>query len=233
MIESNSIIMKKEKIVFLLVTLGLSFYFALKITNSVFGKRNIAQNQFTTTDLEKIKEGDIIFQTSQSSQCEAVRIATNSKFSHCGIIYNIDGKYFVYEAVQPVKITPIEEWITHGKNDDYVVKRLKNAKELLTVATLQKMKTYGKQFLNKDYDLYFGWSDDKIYCSELVWKIYKNGANIELCNLEKLKSFNLENPKVKAILEQRYGKNIPLKEDVVAPSQIVNSKIVETIIDTY
>jgi hypothetical protein len=116
---------------------------------------------------------------------------------------------------------------------DYPWKRLKNAKELLTVATLQKMKTYGKQFLNKDYDLYFGWSDDKIYCSELVWKIYKSGANIELCNLEKLKSFNLENPKVKAILEQRYGKNIPLNEDVVAPSQIVNSKIVETIIDTY
>ena len=33
---------------------------------------------------------------------------------------------------------------------------------------------------NKDYDLYFEWSDDKIYCSELVWKIYKNGADIEL-----------------------------------------------------
>jgi hypothetical protein len=116
MIESNLVIMKKEKIVFLLVTFGLSFYFALKITNSVFGKRNIAQNEVTTTDLEKIKDGDMIFQTSQSSQCEAVRIATNSKFSHCGIIYNIDGKYFVYEAVQPVKITPIEDWITHGKD---------------------------------------------------------------------------------------------------------------------
>jgi uncharacterized protein YycO len=225
--------MKKGKIIFLLLTFGLSFYFALKITNSIFGKRNIVQNQVATTDLEKVKEGDMIFQTSQSSQCEAVRIATNSKFSHCGIIYTIEGKYFVYEAVQPVKITPIEDWITHGKDNDYVVKRLKNAKELLTVATLQKMKTYGKQFMNKDYDSHFGWSDDKIYCSELVWKIYKNGVGIELCNLEKLKSFNLENPKVKAILEQRYGKNIPLNEKVVAPSQIVNSKIVETIIDTY
>jgi hypothetical protein len=92
--------MKKGKIIFLLLTFGLSFYFALKITNSIFGKRNIVQNQVATTDLEKVKEGDIIFQTSQSSQCEAVRIATNSKFSHCGIIYTIEGKYFVYEAVQ-------------------------------------------------------------------------------------------------------------------------------------
>ena len=95
------------------------------------------------------------------------------------------------------------------------------------------MKSYGYQFKNKDYDLYFEWSDDKIYCSELVWKIYKNAADITLCNLEKLESFNLENDKVKAILQERYGNNIPLKEEVVAPSQLVNSDQLITIIDTY
>ncbi len=95
------------------------------------------------------------------------------------------------------------------------------------------MKTYGNQFKNKDYDLYFEWSDDKIYCSELVWKIYKNGANIELCPLAKLKSFNLKDPKVKEILAERYGSKIPLEEKVVAPSQIVNSPLLETVADTY
>ena len=87
--------------------------------------------------------------------------------------------------------------------------------------------------LHKDYDLYFEWTDDKIYCSELVWKIYKNGAGIELCSLEKLKNFNLANEKVKQILKERYGNKIPLEEKVVAPSQLVNSNLLETIIDTY
>jgi uncharacterized protein YycO len=183
--------------------------------------------------LEATRDGDIIFQSSQSRQCEAIRIATNSKFSHCGIIYILNGKHYVYEAVQPVKTTPLEEWVTHGEGGDYVVKRLKNASKTLTPSTLKKMKEYGKQFNNKNYDLYFEWSDDKIYCSELVWKIYKNGAGIELCPLEKLKNFNLKNDKVQAILKERYGKNIPLEEKVVAPSQIVNSALVETIIDTY
>jgi hypothetical protein len=182
--------------------------------------------------LEKIHDGDIIFQSSQSRQCEAIRIATNSKFSHCGIIYIINGKKYVYEAVQPVKITPLEDWISHGENNSYVVKRLKNA-SALSPATLEKMKSYGKQFRNKDYDLYFEWSDTKIYCSELVWKIYKNGANIELCNLEHLKSFNLTNPKVKEVLAERYGNQIPLEEQVVAPSQIESSALLETVIDTY
>ena len=53
------------------------------------------ENAFARSDkkeAESLRDGDIIFQTSQSAQCEAVRIATNSKFSHCGIIFKIDGR---------------------------------------------------------------------------------------------------------------------------------------------
>ena len=225
--------MKITKIIFAIVTLGLSFYFALSIANAVFNKKNNSQNKTVQPNLANLKDGDMIFQTSQSSQCEAVRIATNSKFSHCGIIYIINGEKFVYEAVQPVKLTKLENWISHGENNDYVVKRLKNASTILTTFTIQKMKDYGNKFSNKNYDLYFEWSDDEIYCSELIWKIYKNGAGIELCTLEKLKNFNLKNKTVETILKERYRNNIPLEEEVVAPSQIVDSKILETVLDTY
>lgn len=204
----------------------------------VLAKLNVFQvNQSFKTLNERanktFKDGDIIFQTSQSQQCEAVRIATNSKFSHCGIIFIKDGKQYVYEAVQPVKMTLLEDWIEHGKEEKYVVKRLNNASTVLNKNTIEKMKTHGQAFNNKDYDIYFEWSNDKIYCSELVWKIYKEGANIELCPLQKLKEFNLSDPKVKAILQERYGNSIPLEEDVVAPSQIVNSKQLVTIFDNY
>ncbi len=183
--------------------------------------------------LDKIQEGDMIFQTSESQQCEAVRIATNSKFSHCGIVFIEKGKKYVFEAVQPVKYTPLETWITHGKEKHFVVTRLKNASAVLNTQTMQKMKAYGNSLNNKDYDLYFEWSDDKIYCSELIWKIYKNGAGIELCPLQKLKDFNLKDTRVQAILAERYGNKIPLEENVVAPSNLEQSKIVTTIIDTY
>lgn len=185
------------------------------------------------TTLTEFQNGDIIFQTSESEQCEAVRIATNSKFSHCGIIFIEKGKTYVYEAVQPVKITPIEDWITHGKNSKYVVKRLKNSEVKLTVTQLDAMKKYGSKMLNKNYDIYFGWSDSEIYCSELVWKIYKNGANIELCKTKELKEFNLNNPIVQRIMYQRYGSQIPLHEEVVAPSQLHDSELLETVFDNY
>lgn len=179
-----------------------------------------------------IKDGDIIFQTSESPQCEAVRLATNSKFSHCGIIFKMDGKSYVLEAVQPVKITSLTDWISHGKNSDYLIKRIKNPNSLDS-KKIENMKNYGFQMLNLDYDLYFEWSDEKIYCSELVWKIYKEGAGIEICPFKKLKNFNLTNPKVVEIMKERYGNNIPLEENVVAPSQLAESNFLETVIDTY
>ena len=182
---------------------------------------------------EKYKDGDIILQTSESEQCEAVRIATNSKFSHCGIIYIENGQTYVFEAVQPVKMTLLSEWIKQGKDNKFVVKRLKNADKVLTKSVVEKMKSYGKTMDNKDYDLYFEWSDEKIYCSELVWKIYKEGANIQLCPTKKLKDFNLKHPLVQQIMKQRYGSKIPYDEEVVAPSQLYDSELVETIFDNY
>jgi hypothetical protein len=223
--------MKKTKYIFAIVTFLMSFGCALFIANSMFG--NIIFGTRAVNILDKIQEGDMIFQTSQSKQCEAIRIATNSKFSHCGIVFVLNGKKYVFEAVQPVKYTPLETWINHGKESHFVVTRIKNASRLLNPLTIQKMKTYANQFKNKDYDQYFEWSDDKIYCSELIWKIYKSGAEIELCPLQKLKDFNLKDPRVQATLAEKYGNNIPLEENVIAPSNLENSKIVTIIIDTY
>lgn len=187
----------------------------------------------TEKEIIKLEDGDIILQTSESAQCEAVRIATNSKFSHCGIIFKDKSEVYVIEAVQPVKITSFKEWITHGKNNSYLIKRLKKSEKILTSNIINKMKSYGKSLINKDYDLYFEWSDDKIYCSELVWKVYKEGAGVEICPFKKLKDFNFNSPIVQNIMQQRYGSNIPYNEKVIAPSQIAESELLTTVIDTY
>ncbi len=216
---------KKIILISLLSFLIVLFVGASEISNNgKLFKNKISQQTFN--------DGDVILQSSQSEQCEAVRIATNSKFSHCGIIFNENGKCYVYEAIQPVKKTLLSDWIQHGIDNKYLVMRLKDS-TLLDKSSLDKMKAYGKNLFDKNYDIYFEWSDENIYCSEYVWKIYKNGANIELCNLEKLKSFNLDDSRVKAILSERYGKKIPLNEDVVAPSQLANSDKLITIFDNY
>ncbi len=206
----------------LLIALGLGFY---------YWKANpikTAQIQEMVKD-SRINDGDIIFQISLSGQSKAIQEATQSKYSHCGIIYKNNGKYYVYEAVQPVKLTPLEKWVARGKDGHYVIKRLKDADKLLTSASLSKMRKEGEKFRGKNYDLTFEWSDDKIYCSELIWKIYKRGANIEVGKLERLGDFNLTGKEVKEKLRQRYGNNIPKNELVISPAAIFDSDLLETI----
>ena len=199
--------MKKTKYIFLGVSFLISFSCALYVTTLIFPTNSFSKTKSESSISDKIQDGDIIFQTSESSQCEAVRIATKSKFSHCGIIFfTDDGKQLVLEAVQPVKVTPLEDWIKHGRDNKYVLKRLKNAAAILNAETLKKMKAYGNQLIGKEYDAYFEWTDNRIYCSELIWKIYKNGAGIALCDLQELKDFNLKDERVQKILKVKIWK---------------------------
>lgn len=175
------------------------------------------------------QSGDIIFQTSKSSQSKAIQLATKSKYSHMGIIFEYDEQDFVYEAIQPVKLTPLRQWIERGEKGHYVIKRLVDADKILTPKALAKMKQIGEQFKGKNYDLYFEWSDEKIYCSELVWKIYKEALDIEIGQLEKLSDFDLSNIIVQQIMGERYGNDIPLEEKVISPAAMFNSNKLRTI----
>ena len=86
------------------------------------------------------------------------------------------------------------------------------------------------KFKGKTYDIYFEWSDDKIYCSELVWKIYKQAVDIEIGQLEQLADFDLSNAIVKAKMKERYGDNIPMDEKVISPAAIFNSEKLITVV---
>lgn len=111
------------------------------------------------------RDGDIVFQTSRSAQSLAIQLATKSPYSHMGIVYLRDGKPFVFEAVQPVKLTPLDEWTARGERQQFVAKRLRDADSRLTAETLRKMRAAGEQLAGKDYDPYFEWSDDEVVVS--------------------------------------------------------------------
>lgn len=179
---------------------------------------------------KKLKSGDIIFQTSKSQQSKAIQLATHSKYSHVGIIYVENDKILVYEAVQPVKLTPLNEWINRGEKKHFVVKRLKEYDKYLTSSNLIRMKSIGEKFIGKNYDIYFEWSNDKIYCSELVWKIYKEAIGIEIGKLQTLSEFDLENEIVKEIMKKRYGETIPMDEKVISPAEMFKSNKLKTIL---
>ena len=173
------------------------------------------------------KDGDIIFQSSQSSQSKAVEQATNSPYSHMGIIFIKNGKPYVFEAGSKVAYTLLTSFIERGKNRYYVIKRLKDHN--LSVKETNKLKLVAKTFENKPYDIWFGWNDNYIYCSELVWKIYNRALNLKIGQLQNIKDFNLSSAAVKQKLKARYGDKVPFQETVISPVAMFNSPLLITV----
>lgn len=170
--------------------------------------------------------GDIIFQISQSSQSKAIQLATHSDYSHTGMIVIREKKPYVFEAVGPVIYTPLQKWIRHGKDGKYIVRRVDGG---LSAQQKQKLAQTAKRYLGKPYDLAFSWSDDRQYCSEVVWKVYEKALGMKLGKLQKLKDFDLSNPAVQAKLKERYGKNVPLNETVISPQAVFDAPGLETV----
>jgi hypothetical protein len=178
-----------------------------------------------------LHDGDLIFHTSQSAQSQAIQLATHSPYSHCGILYKNGGTWQVLEAVQPVKLTPLASWVARGQGGHFVIKRLQDAASALTPSALARLRAAGQPMLGRPYDLAFGWSDDRIYCSELIWKVYDRGLHRQLGHLQQLRDFDLSNPAVQAKLRERYGKELPLNEPVISPVSVFNSPKLVTVVN--
>ena len=175
------------------------------------------------------RSGDIIFHTSRSSQSVAIQRATHSPYSHMGIVYVEEGQPFVYEAIQPVRLTRLEDWERRGEGGHFVVKRLRDADRLLTAGNLSRMKAEGKKFQGRNYDLYFERSDDRMYCSELVWKIYYRALGIEIGRTQMLGDFDLSDPAVIRKMKERWKGSIPLNETVISPAAMFESNQLITV----
>ena len=87
------------------------------------------------------------------------------------------------------------------------------------------MRREAARFAGRDYDLTFEWSNDRLYCSELIWKIYDRALGIRLGNLQRLGDFDLSAPAVREKLAERYGATPPLDEPVISPAAIFDSPL--------
>jgi hypothetical protein len=173
-----------------------------------------------------VRAGDIVFQTSDSTQSRAIRLATHSSLTDVGMVAHAGDRLVVLEAEGTVKATPLEEWTARSPTS-FVAERLKDSVHLLTPEGLGKIAAEAKKQIGKPYDVAFDWSDSRMYCSELVWKVFHAALGVDLGEPKPLRSFDLTSPEVHAALAKRYGRSIPLDSVMIAPQQIYDSDLLE------
>lgn len=175
-----------------------------------------------------LMNGDIIFIVNPAGQGKAIQLATKSKYTHVGIVFIENGKTFVYHAVEPVMKSELKDFVAMSADGSFSIKRLKD-QSLLTNEVIEKIRVNAAKQLGIHYDLGFNWSDEELYCSEYVWKLFERNLNIELGKLRPLKDFDLSHPTVKKIMKARYGNNIPYNEKMISPGDMYDCALLEDI----
>lgn len=200
--------------------------FAITLLCSLISLKAFSSENALNTPLN---EGDIIFHQSQSDQSAALREASGSPWTHVGFIVKnpTNSNWYVAEAVQPVKVTRLEDFIARGKNKSYKIFRFKyfnQAKHLK--AFYQTLQGY----MGRDYDIYFEFNNDRIYCSELTYKVMKTVTGQELGRIQKMREMRLDGPYVQELIDRRLtdiGKELNLDEEIITPiSQMNDSDLV-------
>lgn len=162
-----------------------------------------------------LQSGDVVLQTSRSRQSKPIQDATQSPYSHVGLIEVTKEGVFVIEAVQPVKRTPLRVWRQRGERGRWLVLRHPD----LTSAERDAVVDEAKRYLGRPYDLLFGWDDERLYCSELVAKAYARGAGKIVGRMQKVRELRVDLVRDEAF-RRRFGKDAPLDLELLTPASL-------------
>lgn len=177
------------------------------------------------TNYYQPQEGDILFQSLPHVPIvDAIEGCTKSPFSHCGIVHkNAEGIWVVIEAIGPVKETPLPLWTLQGRDMKFWVRRLKNVHRKEIPAFIKAAKTYK----GKPYDIRYRMDDEAIYCSELIYKAYRDATGAHLGALVKLG--DLDWKPWTALIKEIEGGDVPLEREMITPKALSEAKELEAV----
>lgn len=165
-----------------LIFLFLLFLCSCKNRDDKIGYSPINSNleaDFNSIDSSKslIENGDVIFRNGIDEVSQAARSMNrkDTSYSHCGLVFIENGTPFVYHALggsynpsQKLKRELLDSFCNPKENNAFGIYRYNLKKEESTKLD-SVVKGYYKAGLK--FDMFFNYfSDDKMYCSEFVFK---------------------------------------------------------------
>lgn len=133
---------------------------------------------------DKLENGDLIFRRGRSVESHAVLMADkDGEFSHVGIICKENSQIYVIHAVPGeskgkqdyIKKDKLEDFLQPERASRFAVYRSDFSKKIKMNAVNYALDCYKKKLIFDDkYDLS---TDDKLYCTEFIYKAFKTAGN--------------------------------------------------------
>jgi uncharacterized protein YycO len=182
-----------------------------------------------------LRSGDMVFQDSSphSGQAAAIKALTRSNWSHCGIYFERpNGEAVVIDGNGRELAVPWEKWRDHGEGKRFAAYRLRDQP---SDEQLERLQAAANKYDGRPYDLKFAWDNEKIYCSELIWKAFHDALSLEVGRLQQLSDFDLRSPLARPLIEREgsWGSLANAEahgnERVVSPEAITESELLQRI----
>jgi hypothetical protein len=159
------------------------------------------------------QEGDVVFQSLPHGPVVwAIEGVTRSPYSHCGIVAKQGDHWVVYEAYRGVSATPLKRFLLRGRGGGFAVYRLDSEYRSHVTATLACCQTY----LGRPYDIRYRLDEEKIYCSELIYKAFRDATGGQ--QLGALSRFgDMHWQPYEALIRQIEGGDVPLDRKMITP----------------
>jgi hypothetical protein len=158
------------------------------------------------------REGDILFQSLPDNPLAAAIVGVSSSpLSHCGVVAKIENGWVVLEAIGPVQETPLDKWIARGRSSYFVAFRILPPYD----AAIPRFLSSARSYLGRPYDNLYELDDEKIYCSELIYKAFEAATGKPLGEAKPLGELNWK-PHQEFIKEVTGGK-LPLERIIITP----------------
>lgn len=196
---------------------------------------------FELPTLPPLKSGDLILQTLHTPQSLAIMLASESLYTHVGIIKATSRGYVVIDSAGKVGETPLKEWIERGRFQRFTILRDNRLSALSRGALLD----HAIFFYGKPYDYYFQLDSDPLYCSELPYKLYQS-IGLSLGKLENIGSLHVNLPPVQSLIKERlqtYPKCVDkpaelcyrmiMEQQVITPASIARDPHMTVIFSNY
>jgi len=173
-------------------------------------------------------DGDILFQSLPNEPgmdlVDAIEGATESPYSHCGMVFQEDDNWWVIEAIGPVKVTQLQDYIDRGRDDKLWAYRFKEEHRKHIPAALAAM----KEDLGKPYDPRYRFDSEAIYCSELIYRGWQSATGHGLGKVVTLGSLKWE--RYKPVIEAIEGPgNHPLDREMITPRDLAKAPELERV----
>ncbi len=157
---------------------------------------------------------------------EAIEGVTGSNYSHCGVVVKDEsGNWQVFESIKLVGPVSLESWTNRGRGRKFAAYRLKDENATVIPKLLAALPKYAM----RPYDVRYRMDDDFIYCSELIYKAYRDATGKPLGKLIRLGDMNWR-PYV-ATIRKYEGGPPPLDRKMITPIDLSKAPQLKKVFD--